>query len=108
MNSADTDHVANYIEDNPTFTGKLTHTKSGNVFYLYNGKQHREDGPAVITQYYTEWHIHGRLHRMDGPARIWPDGMVEWWLNGNYYRTKQEYKLAVREYKLNTFLSNDT
>jgi len=55
MNSADTDHVANYIEDNPTFTGKLTHSGSGNVFYLYNGEAHREDGPAVITQYYTEW-----------------------------------------------------
>ena len=28
------------------------------------------------------WHLNGQLHREDGPAVEWPDGMCEWWLNG--------------------------
>jgi len=45
--------------------GSWLHSRDGDV-YWYNeeGYLHREDGPAVISS--------------DG-------GVVEWWLNGNYY-----------------------
>lgn len=29
------------------------------------------------------WRLNNRLHREDGPAVIFPDGSIEWWLNGN-------------------------
>ena len=27
----------------------------------------------------------GKRHRTDGPARIWANGIKEWWINGKYY-----------------------
>jgi hypothetical protein len=51
-----------------------------------NGKNHRDDGPAVI---YSDgrkfWFQHGKRHRTDGPAIIYPNGHVSWCLEGHYY-----------------------
>jgi len=55
--------------------------------YYKNGKQHREDGPAVIYPDGTViWKIESKRHREDGPAVIYKDGRKEWWLNGKRHR----------------------
>jgi hypothetical protein len=30
-----------------------------------------------------KWYVGDQLHRDDGPAVEWPDGISEWYLNGN-------------------------
>ena len=53
------------------------------VIWLLDGKYHREDGPAHISQDgYRAWHLNGKLHREDGPAVIWASGRQAWYLNG--------------------------
>ena len=42
---------------------------SGSKEWYLNGKQHREDGPAVERANGTKvWYLNGKLHREDGPA----------------------------------------
>ena len=60
----------------------------GEVFWLLDGKWHRDDGPAVI---WAEgkawfWYRHGIRHRADGPASHWPNGNEEWWIDGQLHR----------------------
>jgi hypothetical protein len=31
------------------------------------------------------WMLNNRFHREDGPAREYPNGDVEWWLEGDIY-----------------------
>ena len=71
---------------------KMTIDKHGDkVWRLPNGKKHREDGPAVETNYgYKAWYANGLRHREDGPAMEWSNGDKEWWLEGINY-TEQEY-----------------
>jgi hypothetical protein len=53
--------------------------KHGNQRWYLHGKQHRENGPAVIFASGSKyWCRHGKLHREDGPAEIWPDGTKFW------------------------------
>ena len=35
-----------------------------------------------------------KIHREDGPAVIYPDGEVEWWLNGKEYSFSDWIKLV--------------
>ena len=59
----------------------------GSQHWWFNGKPHREDGPAVIYANGTqEWWINGRRHREDGPAIINADGSQFWIINGEQYR----------------------
>ena len=39
-------------------------------YHLLDGKFHRENGPAVITEDNKEWYVNGVHHRADGPARM--------------------------------------
>jgi len=56
-------------------------------YYNEEGKQHREDGPAVISSWGDEyWWINGKLHREGGPAIIFSNGRKEWWINGKLHR----------------------
>jgi hypothetical protein len=51
--------------------------------WFYEGKRHRDDGPAkeyVNGDKY--WFINGLKHRDDGPAVELANGYKEWWLNG--------------------------
>jgi hypothetical protein len=44
--------------------------------YYYNGKLHREGGPAIIRFFgLSTWYVHGVVHREDGPAEVMNDGM---------------------------------
>ena len=48
--------------------------------------QHRDGAPAIITPDGMEiWVQHGKNHREDGPAVVYPTAPEknEWWLNGN-------------------------
>jgi len=61
--------------------------KSGTRLWYFNGKRHRENGPAVEREDGTkEWWLNGLMHREDGPAIEWPCGTKEWWLNGLVHR----------------------
>ena len=57
------------------------------VYKLKNGKQHREDGPAVEwADGSKEWWVDGLRHREDGPAIEYASGHKEWYLNGKLHR----------------------
>jgi hypothetical protein len=59
--------------------------------WYFNGKLHREDGPAVErSDGYKYWYLNGKRHREDGPAVEWPDGSKSWWINGKNL-TEQEF-----------------
>lgn len=52
--------------------------------YRYEGKIHREGGPAIIRMDgVEEWYINGKLHRKDGPAVIGENGHKQWYIDGN-------------------------
>jgi hypothetical protein len=58
----------------------------GKIIYMVDGKKHREDGPAVITEYVKEWWYNDKLHRHIGPAVEYADGDREWYFNGLRHR----------------------
>ena len=56
---------------------------NGNKYWWLNGKQHREDGPAVEYASGSKfWWLNDKLHREDGPAVEYADGYKFWYLNG--------------------------
>lgn len=58
--------------------------------WYFNGKRHREDGPAVnYANGYKEWYFNGKLHRKDGPAIEFLDGSKSWYLNGKKLTQEQ-------------------
>lgn len=52
--------------DNPD--GPAIIYPEGDKFWYKNGSIHREDGPAVITEFYIKYLVNGQLSRLDGPA----------------------------------------
>jgi len=55
--------------------------------WRFNGKLHREDGPAVELPGGTkQWYLNGKRHREDGPAIEYANGTKEWYLNGKRHR----------------------
>ncbi|MFW5794458.1 MAG: hypothetical protein ACOCV1_03135 [Bacillota bacterium] len=55
-------------------TGKFYDDINGIIYYMKDGKYHREDGPAYIhkksfahLEHFT-WYNNGKVHRIDGPA----------------------------------------
>jgi hypothetical protein len=60
--------------------------------WFFNGKRHREDGPAVeYANGYKAWYLNGKLHREDGPAMEWASG-DKWWYLNNKRVTEEEHK----------------
>ena len=60
---------------------------SGSKFWYFNGKFHREDGPAIeCADGAKEWYLNDERHREDGPAIEYVDGTKEWWFNGKRHR----------------------
>lgn len=61
----------------------------GNIYYLFNGVYHREDGPAVsipfLDSVVEHWYYHGKRHRVGGPA-VKCGAYCEWWVNGKRHR----------------------
>ena len=61
--------------------------KDGTIFYMLDGKCHREDGPAV--QYINgdcEWWYDGMVHREGGPAIEFSDGERQWFFHDKRHR----------------------
>ncbi len=64
---------------------------NGTKFWFLNGKQHRENGHAVEYSNGEKcWFLNGQRHRDDGPAAISFNGTKEWWLN-NEQLTQEEW-----------------
>lgn len=64
---------------------ELVIDKYGTKIWYKNGKEHREDGPAVENVNGTKaWYLNGELHREDGPAIERADGLKEWYKNNQY------------------------
>jgi len=88
------------------FEGKLhredgpakEYANGGKSWYL-NGERHREDGPAIEYAYGGKsWYLNGKLHREDGPAIEDSDGNKYWYLNG-VELTEQEHTQKTRAKK---------
>jgi hypothetical protein len=59
----------------------------GRTAWLRYGREHREDGPAVIyDDGHTEWYRDGNLHREGGPAVYGSGRAEEWWIDGEPHR----------------------
>ena len=72
-----------YWVDNipPNFTG-IVEVLNVRTEWLFNGKRHRTDGPAVIFDHGEKhWYIHGERHRDNGPAILRANRM-RWCLYG--------------------------
>jgi hypothetical protein len=55
----------------------------GNKSWWFNGKLHREDGPAIeYSSGSKQWYRNGKKHRIDGPACEYCNGDKFWYLNG--------------------------
>ena len=68
--------------ESPTYTDP-----DGTKCWIFNGKFHREDGPAIEHADGSKvWYFNGKRHRVDGPAREWADGSKVWLLNGKLHR----------------------
>jgi len=86
---------------------EVTVNKMKGVIYVENGEFHRTDGPAIdwLTGL-SAWHRHGKLHRTDGPAVQYLE-KTEYWIDGEGYYDMEEYKIATRRYKLESFLEDE-
>lgn len=76
----------NHREDGPAII-----YKEGTKMWFIDGLLHREDGPAVEQSNKNSWYLHGRLHREGGPAIICKNGHKEWYLNGIEYQKEEDY-----------------
>ena len=78
------------MHDRRTVAGRLhaigkptSYTECDYESWHYNGKFHREDGPACEWAHGDkEWFINGKRHREDGPAIEHANGDKEWFISG--------------------------
>jgi hypothetical protein len=88
--------------------GPAAYNEDGYEAWYLEGKLHRLDGPALQDEYgYKAWYKNELHHREDGPAVI-NKGKVEWWIEGRFYMTKENYFDALPEYaKIKCLFSED-
>ena len=66
---------------------KIIIDEYGDKRWLFNGKLHREDGPAVEwVNGDREWWFNGKRHRDGGPAVECVDGNRHWYKAGKCHR----------------------
>lgn len=65
------------------FSGTIE--KTNNLSFFINGKLHRSDGPAVITNKFHFYYIYGNLHRQQAPAIV-GDNVKAWYRYGKLHR----------------------
>ena len=71
--------------------GPAIETEYGKSWY-FHGAQHRGDGPAIELDSGTKyWYNCGKCHRFDGPALEVFDGTFEFWLYGKHI-TKEQFQ----------------
>ena len=58
----------------------------GSEVWYKNGKKHRINGPADISNSAKGWYFEGKLHRLDGPAVENINEWKEWWVDGKRHR----------------------
>jgi len=64
----------------------------GTKRWTLDGKDHREDGPAIESPTGTKaWFFHGKLHRIDGPAIEYDNGEKVWFVLGAKFKTEIEF-----------------
>ena len=64
-----------------------TTTNNGTKKWFFNGKLHRNNGPALESHSGTKyWYINGKLHRDDGPAVEFLNGDKLWYRNNQLHR----------------------
>jgi hypothetical protein len=66
------------------------------------GKPHRIGGPAINYKGNQKWYLNGKQHREDGPAVINLDGTEEWYING-----KRLSEQEINAIKLNKELEKE-
>ena len=65
----------------------IQYRSDGSIHWLFNGRPHREDGPAVeYPDGYKSWCVYGKLHRENGPAIIKANGDKEWYMHQRRHR----------------------
>jgi hypothetical protein len=70
------------------------------VRYYKNGKEHRENGPAIECSDGDKlWFLNGKLHRENGPAIEFANGIKNWYLNGRYFYLEKEHKIEIKKFK---------
>ena len=73
----------------------------GTKCWYFNGKLHREDGPALeYPNGAKSWFLNGKRHREDGTAIEYADGTKRWYLNDIKFSFEdyiQELKLLGKE-----------
>ncbi len=76
------------------FTGIVDYLNEDKEWFK-NGKQHREDGPALeLISGQKHWYKEGLWHREDGPAVEYADGSEDWYyLDGIYF-----YKINLNDF----------
>ena len=37
------------------------------------------------------WHVNGKQHRLDGPAVEWNNGYIQYWIEDEYFPTKEQF-----------------
>lgn len=68
----------------------------GEKKWLYNGRLHREDGPAIICEDGSEfWYLHGKYHRTNGPAVIFSNGNTFWFIDDKMISSKKMYQTIL-------------
>jgi len=66
------------------------------VEWYFEGKLHREGGPACEYADGTKsWHKNGLLHREDGPAIEFSNGNKSWWFEGKKL-SKTDFDKAIK------------
>ena len=74
---------------------------NGEIFYYKKdtGIWHNPYGPAIICKNGTKFYfIENKCHRLDGPARIWINGVEEYWVNGESLN-KEEFEIHPERLK---------
>ena len=75
--------------------GPAVEYKDGLCIWYFNGKIHREDGPAITWNGSYEWWTNGKLHKEDGPAIDPVNGNKEWYLHG-IKLTEREHNMFIQ------------
>lgn len=79
-----------------SFTG-VAQLPSGTKMHMVRGVAHRVGAPAVEGRSgLLEYCEYGVLHNEEGPAVIYPDGSVDYYLNGKRY-TKEVHSMKTKK-----------
>ena len=71
-------------------------TYDGKVYWVLNGKYHREKGPAYYEcDGYKTWCQNELYHRLDGPAEIGSHGTKRWWISNRHITKHQHIKIRT-------------